>query len=70
MSFDLQKILQGKRALRKNLTARPIAEKLRMLDAMRERELAIRGQDRLLTNEPAALKETPPPFKSKTGEEK
>jgi hypothetical protein len=43
MSFDLQKILASKRALRKNLAERPIAEKLRMLDAMRERELAIRG---------------------------
>ena len=42
MSLDLQKILESKRALRRNLAARPVAEKLRMLDAMRERELAIR----------------------------
>jgi len=42
MSFDLQKILESKRALRRDLAARPIAEKLRLLDAMRERELAIR----------------------------
>jgi hypothetical protein len=41
MSFDLQKILESKRALRRNLAARPVAEKLRMLDAMRERALAI-----------------------------
>lgn len=44
MTFDLQKILESKRALRRNLAARPIGEKLRMLDAMREREIAIRGR--------------------------
>lgn len=43
MSFDLQKILESKRAFRRDLAARPVAEKLRMLDSMRERELAIRG---------------------------
>ena len=44
MSFDLQKILESKRALRRSLAARPVAEKLRILDALRERELAIRGR--------------------------
>ena len=43
MTFDLQKLLESKRALRRNLASRPIAEKLHMLDALRERELAIRG---------------------------
>jgi hypothetical protein len=43
MSFDLQKLLESKRALRRQLTTRPIEEKLRLLDALRERELAIRG---------------------------
>lgn len=43
MSFDLQKMLESKRALRRELAARPVAEKLRILDALRERELAIRG---------------------------
>ncbi len=42
MTASLQKILESKRALRRELATRPIAEKLRMLDAMRERELAIR----------------------------
>jgi hypothetical protein len=46
MSFDLQKILESKRALRRDLAMRPIGEKLRMLDAMRERELVIRGRVR------------------------
>jgi len=43
MTASLQKILESKRALRRELATRPIAEKLRMLDAMRERELAIRS---------------------------
>jgi hypothetical protein len=42
MSLGLQKILESKRAMRLNLAARPIAEKLRLLDVLRERELAIR----------------------------
>jgi hypothetical protein len=44
MSPDLQKILESKRALRRSLAARPVAEKLRLLDVLRERELAIRGR--------------------------
>jgi hypothetical protein len=43
MSFDLERILASKRALRRNLATRPLAEKQRMLDAMRERALAIRA---------------------------
>jgi hypothetical protein len=41
MTPDLRKILESKRALRRELAARPIGEKLRMLDAMRERAEAI-----------------------------
>jgi len=59
MSFDLQAILKSKRALRRELAARPVAEKLRMLDALRERALAIRSA------KPApgtgVLREEPPP---------
>lgn len=55
MKFDLEKILEDKRALRRHLAARPIAEKLRMLDAMRERELAIRR------SRPAPPREAPIP---------
>lgn len=43
MTSPLQKILDSKRAMRRELTALPIAEKLRMLDAMREREIALRN---------------------------
>jgi len=42
MSFDLAKILQSKREFRQRLAARPIEEKLAMLDALRERALALR----------------------------
>ena len=58
MSFDLEKILESKRALRRDLAARPIAERLRMLDALRERELAIRGHASYPTAA-AALREQP-----------
>ena len=44
MTFNLQAILESKRAFRCDLIARPIGEKLRMLDALRERDLAIRGR--------------------------
>jgi hypothetical protein len=42
MTFDPAKILESKRALRRDLAARPIEEKLALLDALRERQLAIR----------------------------
>ena len=64
MSFDLQKILESKRALRRDLAARPIAEKLRMLDALRERELAIRGRAGYSASA-AGLHEEPTPYRTK-----
>jgi class 3 adenylate cyclase len=63
MSLDLQKILESKRALRRILAARPVAEKLRMLDALRERELAIRGRAGPL--ETSTLRENPAPYGGK-----
>ena len=63
MSFDLQKILESKRALRRDLAARPVAEKLRMLDALRERELAIRG--RTIHPNSGTLREEPAPYRAK-----
>jgi hypothetical protein len=41
MSFDLDKIWKDKREFRRRLAARPIAEKLRMLDALQERALEL-----------------------------
>ena len=60
MSFDLREILESKRALRRELASRPVAEKLRMLDALRERALAIRPAKPV----PGAnvLREAPPPY--------
>ena len=64
MSFELEKILRSKRAFRRELAARPIAEKLRMLDALRERELAIRSH--LSRSTPAAaLRDEPAPYRTK-----
>jgi hypothetical protein len=42
MTFDLAKIRQSKREFRQRLAALPIAEKLALLDALRERALALR----------------------------
>lgn len=42
MSFELQNILENKRSLRRNLAAKSVAEKMRILDALREREVVIR----------------------------
>jgi hypothetical protein len=58
MTFDLAKILQSKRAFRQRLAARPIEEKLAMLDALRERELALRSSK--LAAGAGALHEKPP----------
>jgi hypothetical protein len=60
MSFDLQEILKSKRGLRRELAARPLAEKLRLLDALRERALVIRPAPPA----PGAdmLKDEPPPY--------
>ena len=63
MSFDLQKILESKRALRRDLVARPVAEKLRMLDALRERELATRGQ--AIHSTSSILRDEPAPYRNK-----
>jgi len=43
MSLNFEAMLKSKQAMRQKLAARPIAEKLRILDALRERALAIRS---------------------------
>jgi len=42
MKLAFHNIAESKGVFRKKLAARPIAEKLRMLDALRERTLSIR----------------------------
>ncbi len=63
MSFDLQKILENKRRWRRELAARPIEEKLWMLDALRQRELAIRS--RSAYSESGALHEDVASYRTK-----
>ena len=63
MTFDLQMTLESKRALRRDLAARPVAEKLRMLDALRERELAIRGH--AARSDSSTAREEPKPYLDK-----
>jgi hypothetical protein len=46
MTFDLKRIIEAERAHRRELAMRPIAEKLAMLDALRERALVLRGARR------------------------
>ena len=58
MSFDFSKIMQSKREFRQRLAARPIAEKLAMLDALRQRALAIRPARS--GSAPEVLREAPP----------
>ena len=41
MNFEMREILKSKQVLRQRLAARPFAEKLRWLEAMRERALVI-----------------------------
>jgi hypothetical protein len=43
MTFDLQRIIESKRAWRRSLAQRPVAEKLAMLDELRDRTRAIRA---------------------------
>jgi len=62
MSFDFDRLWKSKRALRERLAARPIAEKLRMLDVMRERTLSIRGGKR---RQVATVHEQPPDYGKK-----
>lgn len=59
MTFDIQTILHSKRELRRELAALPTEEKLRMLDALRERQITLREEnhaDRTTPTNPKQLK--------------
>ena len=43
MMFEMKKVLESKRTLRAELATLPFAEKLRLVEAMRERALAIKA---------------------------
>jgi hypothetical protein len=51
MTADLQTILESKRRYRQRLAARPVADKLRMLDALRERALLLRPESSFIVRE-------------------
>lgn len=42
MSFDIERMIESKKKMRRKLASRPIAEKLEMLDLLRERAVAVR----------------------------
>lgn len=46
MTFDLKRMIESKKKLRRKLAGRPVKEKLEMLDRLRERTVAIRGEVR------------------------
>jgi hypothetical protein len=64
MTFDAAKILESKRAFRRQLAARPIAEKLALLDTLRERELAIRRAGHPEMESTGTLHEEPAPYRT------
>ncbi len=61
MSFDLQRILESKRTLRRSLANRTVAEKLAMLDALRDRMRTIR--EAATQQNGATLRESPPEYR-------
>ncbi len=61
MTFDLRQILASKRAFRHSLATRNIGEKLRMLDALRERALTLRAA-RSSASDSVVLREEPAPY--------
>lgn len=64
--FDLTRVLESKRAYRQQLATRPLAEKLRLLDELRARALAIQRASR--SNHPSGLSqvgESSTPYDSK-----
>jgi hypothetical protein len=65
MTFDLEKILRSKREYRQRLAARPITEKLAMLDLLRERQLAIRGSATRSGADTGIFREAPAPYRPK-----
>ena len=63
MNFDWQRVLASKRAYRQQLAARPVAEKLRLLDELRARALAIRRSSAAF-REPGRVAEPPAEYRT------
>ena len=62
-TFDFDRLWRSKRALRERLAGRPVAEKLRLLDAMYESALSIRSANRRRVN---VVREQPPDYGTKS----
>lgn len=61
MNFDWQKVTESKEAYRRKLAALPIVEKLRLLDELRQRAVAIRNAS---PQEPGRVREQAPDYNS------
>lgn len=68
MNLDMDRILASKRAHRSRLTALPVAEKLRLLDALRARTVALRraGTAASANADPRLRASTPEPAANAT----
>jgi len=67
MTFDLQRVIESKRAYRRSLAQLPVAEKLAMLDELRDRTRAIRAA--AAGREAAVVRESPPEYHGKPRED-
>jgi hypothetical protein len=63
MTFDLQRIIESKYAYRRSLARRPVAEKLAMLDELRDRTRTIRAA--AARREASAVRESAPEYHGK-----
>ena len=68
MTFDFERMLESKSALRRKLAKRPVAEKLAMLDELRDRAITLRKAAGSLRS--PVVRETPAPYKFGPGGEK
>jgi hypothetical protein len=64
MSFDLKRVLEGKRAYRRKLRALPVVEKLRLLDELRARTVTLSQASVPPAHEPGMVKEGPTPYRA------
>ncbi|MGB7622711.1 MAG: hypothetical protein WBN92_10220 [Terriglobia bacterium] len=60
----MKRILESKRALRRKLASLPVAEKLRMLDDLRQRTLTLRRAAIQLTAGSRVLREAPGEYRA------
>lgn len=68
MTFDLKKMLESKKALRRKLANQPLTEKLAMLDALQERALALREAAESMRH--PVVRETPAKYRAGRNKDK